>query len=253
MRLIIGVYLTFIALTAAAQTDVYLLIGQSNMAGRGFLTATDTIPTEGIRKLTSFGYLVPAAEPLHFDKSTAGAGLGLSFAVKMRQSDPGHEVLLVPCAFGGTKLCEWQKGEYKYDFALLRVRHALKALKGDGRLKGVLWHQGEWDSVERTDAETYGARLVRMITDLRRDLGDESVPIVLGELGRFLGDASHKNHYAYHGKVNEELRRAASQLKNCALVSSNGLTSNPDFLHFDTPSLRILGERYAEALRRLNK
>lgn len=253
MRFVFFFILASIVLRSIAQTDVYLLMGQSNMAGRGFLAATNSIPAEGVRKLTSFGYLAPAVEPLHFDKSTAGAGLGLSFAAKMVRSGYGCDVLLVPCAFGGTKLCEWQKGEYKYDFALLRARHALKALKGEGRLKGILWHQGEWDSVERTDAETYGTRLVRMMTDLRRDLGDESVPLVLGELGRFMGDTTHKNHYAYYGKVNDEIRWAASRLKNCALVSSDGLTSNPDFLHFDTPSLRILGERYADALLRLIK
>lgn len=254
MRRLIGTCaVIFASLVGLGETDVYLLIGQSNMAGRGSLAETNAVPNDGVFMLTSFGYLAPAVEPLHFDKRTAGAGLGLPFASEMRRGNPGREILLVPCAFGGTKLSEWQRGTYKYDFALLRTRHALKLLAGQGRLRGILWHQGEWDSIEKEDAETYCERFCRMMNDLRQDLEHEDLPIVFGELGRFLADANKRdgNPYAYFEMVNESLRRASHQLKNCALVSSVGLTSNPDLLHFDTPSLRILGLRYAAAMKKL--
>ena len=241
------------ALCVQAGSDIYLLIGQSNMAGRGRLAATNTVPCEGVLKMNNFGYLVPAKEPLHDDKpKAAGAGLGASFANAMRASDTNTTVVLLPCAFGGSALSEWTKGSYMYQLALLRTREALRLLKGKGRIAGILWHQGESDSNSEKLATTYSARLVRMITDLRTDLGCGDVPVVLGELGRYLADNRAKSgRYRHFEKVNEELHAAAKLLANCACVSSEGLQPNPDILNFNTTSLRIFGERYAEAMKRL--
>lgn len=233
-------------------TDVYLLIGQSNMAGRGRLTETNRVPYEGVRKMNVYGYLVPATEPLHYDRPTAGAGLGSSFANAMRAGDTNTTVVLVPCAFGGTKLSQWAKGSYMYELAVLRTREALRILKSKGRLAGILWHQGEWDSNSEKDADTYEERFRRMISDLRRDLNCGDVPLAVGELGRYLADNRAKSgRYQHFEKVNEGIRRAAENIPNCACVSSEGLTPNADLLHFNTASLRTLGERYAAAVKGL--
>ena len=45
--------------------DVYLLIGQSNMAGRGEMTEADKIPMEGVWLLDAEGNIVPATAPLN--------------------------------------------------------------------------------------------------------------------------------------------------------------------------------------------
>ena len=242
------------ALFAAAPTDVYLLIGQSNMAGRGRLDATNEVPHEGVLKLDNFGRLVPAKEPLHNDKKAAGAGLGASFANAMRAGDASTTVVLVPCAFGGSALDEWKKGSYMYELAVLRTREALRLIerKGGGRLAGILWHQGESDASAEDKALSYESRFVRMATDLRKDLGAANVPIVVGELGRYLADNRAKSgRYSQFEKVNEALHRAAAALPNCACVSSEALTPNGDVLHFNTASLRIFGERYAAAMKTL--
>ena len=53
------------------------------------------------------------------------------------------------------------------------------ALK-NGKLKGILWHQGESDAtLER--APKWGAKFESMIKSFRRELGD--VPFIAGELG----------------------------------------------------------------------
>ena len=233
-------------------SDVYLLIGQSNMAGRGHLTESNRVPYEGVRKMNVYGYLVPAAEPLHYDRPTAGAGLGASFANAMRADDTNRTVILVPCAFGGTKLAQWTKGSYMYECAVLRTREALRILKDEGRLAGILWHQGEWDANSKEDADTYEERFRRMISDLRQDLGCGDVPLVVGELGRYLADNRAKSgRYQYFEKVNAGISLAAKTIPNCAYVSSEGLTSNADLLHFNTESLRTFGERYAAAMKGL--
>ena len=242
-----------VAASCVAGTDVYLLVGQSNMAGRGKLSAENEVPHEGVLKLNNFGYLTPAKEPLHDDKpKSAGAGLGASFANAMRAGDTNTTVVLVPCAFGGSALDEWAKGSYMYQRAILRTKEALRRLKGKGRLAGILWHQGESDSNNESLAATYSARLVRMVRAMRADLGCGDVPVVLGELGRYLADNRAKSgRYRYFEKVNEALHGAARILPSCECVSSEGLSPKSDVLHFDTESLRVFGERYAEAMKRL--
>ena len=59
---------------------LFLLAGQSNMAGRGEVEAQDRATHPRIWMLDRHGQWVPAADPLHFDKPVAGVGPGLAFA-----------------------------------------------------------------------------------------------------------------------------------------------------------------------------
>ncbi|HAR39094.1 MAG TPA: hypothetical protein DCS09_11275 [Porphyromonadaceae bacterium] len=54
--------------------------------------------------------------------------------------------------------------------------------------------------------------------------------------------------------VNKIIHKVVEGDNNAAIVETGDLTSNPDFIHFDAPSQRIMGERYAEAyLQRTDK
>lgn len=55
--------------------------------------------------------------------------------------------------------------------------------------------------------------------------------------------------YLLIGQSNMAAR--AKEIPNMKVVSSEGLVHKGDKLHFDTPSLRTLGLRYAEAMREL--
>ncbi len=57
-----------------------LLAGQSNMAGRGKIQPEDRTPYPRVLMLNKEGEWVPAAAPIHFDKSFAGIGPGDAFA-----------------------------------------------------------------------------------------------------------------------------------------------------------------------------
>ena len=81
----------------AEDYDVYLLIGQSNMSGRGTLTADNAVSNDRIVKFTKDMKWAPADEPLHFDRKHCGAGLAMSFARKMADASPEKTVALVPC------------------------------------------------------------------------------------------------------------------------------------------------------------
>jgi hypothetical protein len=60
---------------------LFLLIGQSNMAGRGAVEEPDRTPHARVLVLTQAGAWAPAVDPLHFDKPVAGTGLGKTFGI----------------------------------------------------------------------------------------------------------------------------------------------------------------------------
>jgi hypothetical protein len=227
---------------------LYLLIGQSNMAGRGKISPESTVSSEHILKFSKENTWVEATEPLHFDKPVAGTGLGMSFARVMADATPGVTIGLIPCAVGGTPLDRWCKGGDLYKQALARAKLAMK----DGTLKGILWHQGEGDCGSEEKARSYGERLAKMVTDLRADLGAGDVPFVAGKLGEFLGKGS-KSKPSLWPVVNEQISSVPQRVPRAAFVESKGLMHKGDNLHFDTPALREFGKRYAEAMQRLQR
>jgi hypothetical protein len=227
--------------------QIYLLMGQSNMAGRGTLAPEDREANERVLMFTKQGNWEPAREPVTEDKpGMLGVGPGLAFGKTMLEAQKGVVIGLVPCAVGGTPLRRWQKGGDLYSNAVERARSAMK----HGTLAGVLWHQGESEAGSLTNASTYGTRLAGMIQSLRDDLGTPNLPVVAGQLGEFLYDRGQgKSPYAR--KVNEELARLPQQVPRTACVSSSGLKHKGDNLHFDAESQRELGHRYAAAMLRL--
>ena len=219
--------------------NVFLLIGQSNMAGRGRL---DDVPSLQHAEVSMFrdGRWIPAEEPLHTDKpGIAGIGLGMSFAVQLATRAAIAPIGLIPCAFGGTSLAEWMPCTELYENA---VSLALAAMLNGGQLRGILWHQGESDSGNRDDAGSYGRRFQAMIQKLRTELSAETVPVITGELGPFL---QKDDGTEFSAVVNQELRGLEDAVPVYGCVGAHDLGHNGDELHFDAASLREFGIRYA--------
>jgi hypothetical protein len=238
------------AIPAKKQFHLYLLIGQSNMAGRGPVDDEGRVSHPRTLKFTKENTWAPATEPLHFDiPRIVGAGLGLTFARAMADADPGVTIGLIPCAVGGTPLERWQKGGDLWQQAVARAKAAMKV----GTLKGVLWHQGESDSGTKANAESYAARLAEMIKDLRTELDAPDVPFVAGELGEFLSERKKGRVPPYWRLVNEQLSELPKLVPRTAIVKSAGLQHKGDFVHFGTPSLRLFGRRYAKAMQKLQE
>ena len=229
---------------------LYLLIGQSNMAGRGILDPEYAVSRTRILKFSPRNVWASGVEPLHTDKpQIAGVGLGMSFGRTLADADPTVTIGLIPCAVGGTPLSRWEKGADLYEAALARARLAMK----DGNLRGILWHQGEADSGQEATAQSYAARLARMIGDLRTDLGAGEVPFVAGELGDFLAPVTKEGTPSFWPVVNAQLATLPTLVSRAAVVDSAGLQPKSDAVHFDTPSLREFGLRYARAIRQLQE
>ena len=225
---------------------LFLLIGQSNMAGRGEFG--DVPPLRDPRcKMMRNGRFIAMAEPINCDRPIwggvhSGIGPAASFAVAFAEQY-NEEIGLIPCADGGTSLAEWQPGTILYDHAVFMARLGMRS----GEMAGILWHQGEGDSGNEERARTYGERFERMILQMRRDIGAE-VPVVAGELGEYL--TTYKNGaLRYFPLVNEELRRVVAAHADFALASSAGLQPKPDGLHFCAEAQREFGRRYFAAYR----
>ncbi|HOX58429.1 MAG TPA: sialate O-acetylesterase [Candidatus Paceibacterota bacterium] len=234
-------------LPAKEKLHLYLLMGQSNMAGRGKLGAEDITPHPRVLVFSLANRWEAAVEPITRDKpQMLGVGPGLAFGKAMAEKTPGATIGLVPCAVGGTALKRWQHGGDLYSNAVHRAKLAAR----DGTLKGILWHQGESDSGTATNANTYGERLAGMIQDIRADLAAPGLPVVVGQIGEFLYDRGpDKSPYAR--VVNGALAALPDKVPATACAPSKGLNHKGDQLHFDASSQREFGRRYAAAMLRL--
>ena len=226
---------------APRDLQLFLLIGQSNMAGRGPIEAQDKEAVPGIFSLNKQMEWVPAIDPLHSDKpEIAAVGIGRTFAKVLLAGNPSASIGLIPCAFGGTSLEQWKRGGPLYEDAVKRARFAMKS----GRLRGILWHQGEADSGSAKLASSYRERWTEFITLLRRDLDAVDTPVLVGQLGEFFGKKPGTEPN-FAGVVNEQIALIPLQVPHTGFVSSAGLTDKGDQVHFDTVSFREFGRRYA--------
>lgn len=220
--------------------DIYLLIGQSNMAGRAPIPEEATGPIDRCWLLNAEGKWEPASNPLNIHSTIRkGEGMqklnpGYSFAKRMLEANPDRHIGLIVNARGGSKIEQWL-GKSKYYWG---IRGRAKAFKGTGRIKGVLWHQGESDS---GNPDNYLAQLKTFIATLRGDLEDPNLPFVAGQITN-----------APPMQINDEIAKLPDTVHLTAVASSEGLKTY-DRWHFDTESQLLLGERYAEAMLQLQQ
>lgn len=218
-----------------------LMIGQSNMAGRGFINEVPMICNERILMLRNAGWQM-MAEPINYDCPNAGIGLAGSFAAMWCMEHEGEQIGLIPCAEGGSSLDDWAVDKNLFKNAVIQAGFAMQ----DSELIGILWHQGESDSYGG-GYQTYYKKLQVIIESLRKELNAFEVPLIIGGLGDFLGKNGFGLNCTEYELVNEQLLKFAREQENSCFVTAEGLTPNPDGIHMDAVSQRRFGVRYYEA------
>ena len=218
-----------------------LMIGQSNMAGRGFINEVPMICNERILMLRNAGWQM-MAEPINYDRPNAGIGLAGSFAAMWCMEHEGEQIGLIPCAEGGSSLDDWAVDKNLFKNAVIQAGFAMQ----DSELIGILWHQGESDSYGG-GYQTYYKKLQVIIESLRKELNAFEVPLIIGGLGDFLGKNGFGLNCTEYELVNEQLLRFAREQENSCFVTAEGLIPNPDGIHMDAVSQRRFGVRYYEA------
>ena len=220
----------------------FLLIGQSNMAGRGFINEVEPISNKRLKVLRN-GRWFSMYAPVNCDRPFSGVNLAESFA-DMYSKEHDVEVGLIPCADGGTCLDQWRVGGLLYDHALYQARLASRT----STIAGVLWHQGESDCTPERYPR-YAEKFQVIMDALRKDLGLYDVPFLLGGLGDYLPlYADHLTNYVH---INAALEKMAKDNPMTRFVSAKGLKPNPDNLHFCAESLREFGLRYYRVFQAL--
>ena len=225
--------------------DVFLLIGQSNMAGRGYMIEGDELPfNENVFLLNDKGEIEPAANPLNKystirkDIKMQRIGPGFGFSKKVAEKT-GRKILLVVNARGGSNIKDWKTDAEKgyYAEAVKRTKHALTH---NGKLKAILWHQGESNCTDLNYMEV----LADMVTNMRKDLNARKVPFIAGEIAYWKTEYEGFNERISH--ISEYISKAACiSAENCSMLIDE---NDP---HFSRDAQIVLGERYADAVLRI--
>lgn len=259
IKLILTLVFALLVQFVSAQYDLYLLIGQSNMAGRGKVEAQDSLIHPQVFTLSKENTWIPAQDPIHFDKKAAGVGLGRTFGIEMAKANPNAKIGLIPCAVGGSSIDVWvpdgfhkQTKSHPWDDMEKRLKLALES----GQLKGILWHQGESDSNPKK-CYSYEAKLEDLLKRIRALADDENIPFVAGEFGPFKLKKSKTNYPDLKPTPAEVVMNATKNVvkndKHAAFVKAKGFDHKGDNTHFDSESYREFGKRYAKAMLKLQK
>lgn len=233
------------------QLDLFLLMGQSNMKGRGAMPAEPNRDQRIVMMHLKDDAWYIARHPLHLVGSAqtfagadnAGVGPGLAFATAVAAREPKVRVGLIPCAVGGSPISLWQKGAKLYDETVRRAKHAVVAgAPARARLRGALWLQGEADANDER-LLVHDAKLLQLIDDLRRELATPELPFIACTIGEMSPDGNGRRK----ADMNRLLLSLPSRRPHTACVDARDLKSSiGDNVHFDTPAQNEIGRRYAE-------
>ena len=223
---------------------IFLMAGQSNMAGRGFVEAEDTLSSPQVLTLNKNNEWVYAKEPLHYyEPGRTGLDCGLSFGKELSKKY-GKEIFigLVPCAIGGSSIEQWigdstYRGVTLYSNFLQKAKIAAQ----HGTIKGLLWHQGESNTGTKSHIG-YKEKLKRFFTKVRADLQHPTMPVYLGPLGSYLTKAS----FPFTDAVNHDIKELAEEDRNIFLIKTSDFSHLKDTIHFDSKSQRLMGKRFAK-------
>lgn len=230
--------------------DVYVCIGQSNMAGRAALTSAVMDTLRHVYLLNDKGYFEEAVNPLNRystirkDMSMQRLGPSYSFAKELVRLT-GKPLGLVVNARGGSSINSWLKGSKDgyYEEVLARIREAVKQ---GGKIKAIIWHQGEADCV---NPEAYKNKLALLIHNLRTDLKMPELPVVVGQISRWNWTKREEGTKPF----NKMIKQVSDYIPHSDWVSSRGIGCFKDETdpHFNTEGQILLGKRYAKKVYKL--
>lgn len=247
--------------------DLWLLAGQSNMEGVGNLVDVEQ-PNPRIRSFSQSDHWDLATEPLHqlanatdrvhwrkdtdgnpvklegqeleayVAKRKKGAGLGLPFAKEML-ARTGVPIGLIPCAHGGTSMDQWDP-ELKNQIGVsLYGATYRRFLAVGGRIRGVLWYQGESDANPKV-VGAFPEKFEKLIAAFRKDFLQPELPFYYVQIGRHVSFTNQAEWDA----VQEAQRKIESRVPKIGMVSSVDLSLD-DGIHISTQDHKRLALRLA--------
>lgn len=244
--------------------DVFLVAGQSNATsvGAGRSVALDS-NVAGVFQWHMGGPLLdkiyPASEPivetLNYNWPTEwvqlggenGSGFGYSFCKLYKAANPAANVLLLPCAVGGTGFTNnrWGVGQDLYARAIT-VANLAMAQNAGSTLKGILWHQGEADI--GIAESTYTSKLQALVSGFRSSISTgANCKFIAGRMVSQFQPTDPATNAMRQTIVNAvaSINRSAM----CDLAGSNALTFSSSYnnIHYNAAGCRAMGQLYYTA------
>ena len=262
-KLLFSFVLAILASTQAFATNqnehIYLLIGQSNMAGDSGIGAQDLVNHPRVRMLAYDDSNGKVWNTWHnFDQAPmhqvwTGVCPGNTFGRLMADANPGVTIRLVPLAVSGAPIEMFQKNVNRndggsfflppsndwsggYPWMQARIDAALSST--DGVIKGIIFIQGESNSGQAA----WPAKAAGVINDLKNDYGTGNIPVLIGEL--------YSPTFDFHN--DQLIPQMRNQINNAHIISSAGLAGSGDNVHFSRQSFRDYGYRLADKMKELN-
>ena len=238
--------------------DVFIFMGQSNMAGRGDYTKAVTVG-EGhayeFRAVTDPSTLYPVAEPFGVNENVEGGvndgikkvdkgGLVSAFCEYYWQ-ETGVPVIAISCSQGGTKVGEWQPGLGKLEDAQTRLQNCLYYMYSQDvytvRHVNMVWLQGESDAPHITKDE-YTGKLNNIIEGMV-EVGVENCFII--QIGNYMASVNQDYHDLYLDMHRIQADFCAENDR--AVLASIKLAGMPESMmhlnnHYLQPAYNIVGK-----------
>ena len=257
-----------------AEADIWVLAGQSNMQGSGLITRE----YKANPKILMFGLnneWMPAVPPTHrvytaaapvfknlimaknpgvteeaWKKMSDGearkpAGLigpDLSFAESI-VSATGRNIGLLPCALGATSMADWNPANNDQGALSLYGNMIERIRMVGGRIKGVLWYQGESEAGSQATIDGFPTAFLNLVDSIRRDTAIPDLPFIYVQISRFCYE--NQNSASGWEAIREQQRRVASSRPNLWMVPAIDLPLD-DLIHIGGPGQERLGRRLAE-------
>lgn len=250
--------------------DLWILAGQSNM--QGVAKPKEKYPlSKYVNVLSLVENWEPAAIPLHSMKNSKlqtfvdlyrkyitdeeaksiltiaqinnywGVCAGRFFADELYEKT-SVPIGLIPCAWGGTTLEQWNPENYYKGKPSLYGIMMQKVKKAGGRVKGMLWYQGESDALVADDKipSSYKKRFKNFVSAVHKDIGE--IPVITVQIGRTL-EASPEIARFWQ-MVQENQRLAAEKIPDVYMVSAFDLDLY-DPIHISYEAQKKLAHRLA--------
>ncbi len=239
---------------AEKNLKVFILAGQSNMAGLGDIKALPPIYTQPPGNVKMWRQSDKVWTPLRTAGNTDGQfGPEITFAHTMAKAMPDAEIGIIKYASGGTALYnDWAPTEGpQYKHLMDTVRTALADLDAAGtpyEITAMLWLQGESDAHER-QADSYEKNLTDFIEHMREQFKTPGMPFVIARVWDFYGKQTGQADIVRRAqvKIAEEHERVEWFDTDDCPPLDHATTRG----HYNGEGLILIGTRFAESCLKL--
>ncbi len=219
--------------------DVYICAGQSNMAGARSEKAL--LPAE-LQAVQENVFVFDGNDWRKMEPAEQGFGPEISFAYEM-QKQLNKPIGIIKHSKGGTSLAvDWNQKDPKSLYAGLKAKVDAAKKSQPMNIKGMIWMQGERDSRDSTMAGAYKNNLEQLIRTARGDFGNSKMPFIAGRVNPL---------YPFVDEVRSAQEKC--DMPDYGFINCDDLKKYTDNLHYMTPDIVKMGQRFAAMLKQMNQ